>query len=91
MTDKGRPIKEIYEEAPLTIEQPEIFTFRNVMYWEPESASLLKLKKDGSVESATLLSKAQSFLEHDCIRIAGEERWMLPYINDLTLPREDLV
>ena len=52
---------------PYQIEPPEEFTYRNVMYWEPDSMELIKLKKDGSKQAATLLTKAEDFLLNDCI------------------------
>ena len=66
---KTQPIKDIiYEKVkPHKIEAPTVYTHHNVMYWEPKSQELLKLKQDGSVQSATLLSKAKDFLLHDCI------------------------
>ena len=49
------------------IQPPEIYTFHNVMFWEPESKKLLRLKQPGQTEAGTLLKKAKSFLEFNCV------------------------
>lgn len=51
----------------IKIEKPDVFTYKNVIYWEPESQQLLRLKRDGSKEAGTLLKKAQDFLVFECI------------------------
>jgi len=54
-----------------TIEKPSRMEYWNVMYWCPESQELLRQKKDGSTEAATLLSKAETFLLNGCIERFG--------------------
>lgn len=51
-----------------TIEAPGVYTYHNVMYWEPKSRELLELKKDGSKTAATILTKSKKFLELNCIK-----------------------
>lgn len=50
------------------IQPPTKFTYRNVMFWCPESRELVRLKKDGDKTAATLLTKAQKFLEFKCVK-----------------------
>jgi hypothetical protein len=50
-----------------TYEPPREITFRNVMFWEPESKELLRLKNSGVKEVSTILTKAEDFLRNDCI------------------------
>jgi hypothetical protein len=57
------------------ISPPQVFDYRNVCFWEPESRRLIKLKQDGSKEAATLLSKAKKFLENNCIKRISQQKW----------------
>jgi len=62
------------------IEPPSEFTFRNVMFWHPESRKLVELKQNGDKKAATILTKSQKFLENDCIEETGvsgvNKRWI---------------
>jgi len=51
----------------IKIESPSEYAPWNVMYWEPDSQKLVRQKQDGSKEAATLLHKAQIFIEKECI------------------------
>jgi len=57
-------------------EPPKELTPQNIMYWCPESQELLKKKKDGDKQSATLLTKAQDFLDYECIEKTGEDEYI---------------
>ena len=78
---KERPIvfRDYYGSNPDWIEKiepPKEFKPQNVMYWEPKSQTLLRQKKDGNIEAATLLTKAQTFLENNCIQLAGADKFI---------------
>jgi len=69
------------------IEPPKVYAPWNVMFWEPESQNLIRLKKDGSKEAATLLTKSRNFLEASCIKLVEKNKWEclpLPGYNKTT-------
>lgn len=66
----------------ITFEEPQVMTYQNVMFWESESKELLRLKKNGDVKSATLLSKAKKFLENNCIEKISASKWEIKPIKN---------
>lgn len=61
----------MFIEPIMEISEPEVYTSKNVMFWEPHSKELLELKKEGKEQTGTLLSKARKFIENGCIRREG--------------------
>jgi hypothetical protein len=57
-------------------EPPKEFNYKNVIYWEPESRRLVRLSKLGDKQVATLLHKAQLFLELECIKKSGPNEYL---------------
>ena len=51
-----------------TVENPREIHYWNVMFWEPESQELIRLKKNGDKMAATMLTKAETFLMNKCIQ-----------------------
>ncbi len=54
-------------EPEVTFERPEKLTFKNVMFWEPESRSLMRKTKDGRIVPTSIVHKASLFIENKCI------------------------
>lgn len=65
----------------IEISMPEVLTYKNVMFWEPESKRLVALKQNGEKTAGAILRKAQIFLENNCIEPKGTDWICKPLVK----------
>lgn len=71
-------MEKIEKQQPTIKREPPTKIYpHNVMYWEPHSMELIRIKKDGSKEAGSILKKAKILLEEDCIKKVDRNEWKI--------------
>jgi hypothetical protein len=74
-------MKELDRNYKETIEPPRELHYWNIMYWCPETKELCRIDEKGNKVHSDILTKANKFLEEDCISQISPSEWIVSPIK----------